>query len=832
MAALHNNRSFPCPHCQEPLSKGVVFCDRCGLHVADAAPTQQMSKEPIPHPERDSFIGRIINGKYQIVGLLGKGAFGSVYKAKDLKIERDVAIKFLHKHYLSDDAARRRFLREAKTVGTIKHPNVVVIYDVDETDDDEVFLVMELVEGNTLRELLKTNRRLPINRAVALMFEICEGVGAVHEKSVLHRDLKPDNVIVCSEEKGFERVKVLDFGLAKLRATSGPDSSQSGILGTPLYMSPEALRGLPVDASSDVFSLAAVLYEMIVGALPQSTSPTTIWQERETPPPFLKQLGVPASLQRVIIQALSKTPELRPRNANEFSRKILEATTNPVPPIPNPIGPTLPSRFDFAIVTVLADEHEAIRRVLELDARYPTSSIHGSYFWGKIDIGGGRYADVVHGATSSNERDAGDLVREMIEIFDPDFILILGCAVAIEFRGKLGQIVYSRTVRSTFKSRSVPHRLDEFEEASNLPPDEILIKIADRVAEKDVWREVLKKKKIRPPRGGTNSLSRVKAQKTEIFSGPDGHQPFGAPVFKIIQSCYPKVDAVDLEGSATVVQALLQSLQKGRSIGYLAIKGIADFVGDHENDKERRQRREAWASYASAASAAFAHSLIKRWSPGTRRHHNIPAKYLEHLDSSVLRNTRALVVHHLHPEKYSELCMEVSRSGVNKIFAICGFEPNYFARKLTDAARRPPEELGEAEFLEMVDSVFPHFGAFRKLAEAGMSVTRIVLAEDSYELWKERNAESIALFKRLNGNVDCYVSEVLRLRNDHLVYHTTDHVVFNSNLWLDYYHDSQTMIMSYEESGPMHNEFTTFEKHFREHKHVPGIYKPLNDAEV
>lgn len=820
--------------------------------MADLTTTQQMSEDSeSPAPvETDSFIDRTIESKYVILELLGKGAIGRVYRARRVQIGDEVAIKFLHKQYVADQEARQRFRREAKAVGQIHHPNIVVIHEVGETNDKNrsAYIVMELVEGRSLKSLLEATGKFPVNRAVALMFEICKGVGAAHRNGVVHRDLKPDNVIVCPEEDEVETVKVLDFGLAKLReAANDPKISRADtILGTPLYMSPEQWQGSNVDARSDVYSLSAMFYEMITGAPPFSgNTPTAIRAklENESPPAFASKLQVPPELAKVIIRGLAKDPDLRPENATQLAKEVRDALSrSPQPaapePKPSPPGalrhdaprPTLPGRFDFGIVTVNFDERNPVREILDLKQPHAVQSAHGYlYEWGTVGTQKGQVAYVVHGATGPNQRDASELVLEMTQAFDPDFILVLGAAVGLQAQGsKLGQVVYSRCVRSSASHWYVPHPVDQFEEACNLPPDETLLRLADnRVGDRYKWRAILGKKKIRPPEG--SSISGVTSVKTEIFSGPDGYDDFDAPLFKVIQDRYPRVTAVELEGSATVSYALLQCLQRGRSIGYLTIKGIADFVDDGVNTADRRKRRATWTRYASAASAAFAHALIRRWTPGERRHTNIPARYLQYLDNEVLRNNGALVIHHLFPENYSFLCKMVSMDA-HRIFAVCAFEPNYFLAKLTAAYGGMPPNFEDKHFLAIANNVFPHFAAFRDLADRktdnGVEVTRIVLAPETYEKWKDQNQAALELFAILNGNVECYVAEVPRLKSDH-IYHTTDHVIFNSNLLLDYYHDSQILIMGYEESGSMHDEFIRFETHFDRFKHAGGIYKPL-----
>src|SRR5262245_41678832 len=219
-------------------------------------------------------------GSYEITALLGKGGMGEVYRARDTKLKRDVAIKILPDEFSRDNERTGRFQREAEVLASLNHPNIAAIYDVHQANDTR-FLVLELVEGETLAERIERGP-IPVEEALEIGRHICEALEAAHEKSVVHRDLKPANVKITSDG----RVKVLDFGLAKAMETSPAagtlsnsptltiGATQGGvILGTAAYMSPEQAKGFQADTRSDVFSFGAVLYEMLTGghALPGDT---------------------------------------------------------------------------------------------------------------------------------------------------------------------------------------------------------------------------------------------------------------------------------------------------------------------------------------------------------------------------------------------------------------------------------------------------------------------------------------------------------------------------------------------------------------------------------
>ena len=199
-------------------------------------------------------IGRTVS-HYKIEAKLGQGGMGVVYKARDLKLGRAVAIKFLPAHLTSDDTAKQRFLREAKTASALDHANILTIHEVDETPDGDLFIVMGYYEGRTLRELL-LEAPVDVDDARRLISQVLAGLTAAHKKDILHRDIKPDNVVVTNEGE----VKILDFGLAKL--ADHTRVTQAGVtLGTMSYMSPEQATGGEIGARSDIFSVGVIRIE-------------------------------------------------------------------------------------------------------------------------------------------------------------------------------------------------------------------------------------------------------------------------------------------------------------------------------------------------------------------------------------------------------------------------------------------------------------------------------------------------------------------------------------------------------------------------------------------
>jgi tRNA A-37 threonylcarbamoyl transferase component Bud32 len=266
-------------------------------------------------------------GTYEITGPLGAGGMGEVYRARDAKLHRDVAIKILPERLASDPAALARFEREAHAVAALSHPNVLSIFDFGR-HDGTAFAVTELLEGDTLRALV-VDGPLPPRRAVEIARDLALGLAAAHEKGIVHRDLKPENVFVTKDG----RVKILDFGLAKETRTSSGAGSQLAtvdaqtepgtVLGTVGYMSPEQVRALPVDARTDVFALGAILYEMLAGrrAFASASSADTMSAILKEDPPELGAPGSPVSggLERIVRRCLEKSPEQRFRSAADVA---------------------------------------------------------------------------------------------------------------------------------------------------------------------------------------------------------------------------------------------------------------------------------------------------------------------------------------------------------------------------------------------------------------------------------------------------------------------------------------------------------------------------------
>jgi Tol biopolymer transport system component len=262
-------------------------------------------------------------GSYEIVAPLGAGGMGEVYRARDTRLGREVAVKILPDAFSRDDDRLRRFQLEARAAGQLNHPHIIAVHDVG-AHDGSPYIVSELLEGEDLRHRL-AGRPLPVRRAVEYGIQIASGLAAAHEKGIVHRDLKPENIFVTRDGN----LKILDFGVAKLThgELHGDDvtteSTRLGVvIGTPGYMSPEQAGGLPIDTRSDIFSLGTILYEMLSGRAPfrRATTPDTIHAIlQEEPPDLPDPEAVPPALDRLVRHCLEKEPRARFQNAHDLS---------------------------------------------------------------------------------------------------------------------------------------------------------------------------------------------------------------------------------------------------------------------------------------------------------------------------------------------------------------------------------------------------------------------------------------------------------------------------------------------------------------------------------
>src|ERR1700752_3926628 len=284
-------------------------------------------------PATDPLVGRTLDEKYYVEERLGAGGMGKVYRARHLSMDRPVAIKFLHSRFVEDEAPPLSLLTEARTAVTLHHTNAVSVTDFGQTVEGWFYIVMELLEGRTLREIVSREAPLETARATSIMLQASDAVAAAHQAGIIHRDLKPSNILITQSADQPAVVKVLDFGIAKFFAGNGDDDESvlvqsNTVIGTPRYMSPEQHNGHELTPATDVYSLGVILYEMLTGMVPFSGStPAEIAQKHVNNMPHSPRevvAAVPEDVERIVLHALEKQPSDRPPNAAEFRRELLE----------------------------------------------------------------------------------------------------------------------------------------------------------------------------------------------------------------------------------------------------------------------------------------------------------------------------------------------------------------------------------------------------------------------------------------------------------------------------------------------------------------------------
>jgi serine/threonine-protein kinase len=320
---------------------GEYYCPACEktYHVGERCPLDGTRLIRLKVAV-DPFLGRELDGKYTILEKLGQGGMGAVYRGSQHSVGREVAIKVVSPHLVSDADVIKRFLREAKLASKLAHPNAVAVFDFNQTDDGIFYLVMELVTGRTLDEVTKAEGVFRPERLVRIATQVCDALEGAHALQIVHRDLKPANIMLLAQ--GRDHVKVLDFGLAKSVA---PDqavttmTNAGALLGTPAFMPPELALGQSCDGRADLYSLGCVLYLVGSGRLPfTSESPHELiaLHATETPPPMT---NVPRQLAAVISRLLEKDPARRFQTAAQ-TREALEASLDsritPLPWAPPP----------------------------------------------------------------------------------------------------------------------------------------------------------------------------------------------------------------------------------------------------------------------------------------------------------------------------------------------------------------------------------------------------------------------------------------------------------------------------------------------------------------
>ncbi|MCW5821768.1 MAG: serine/threonine protein kinase [Cyanobacteria bacterium TGS_CYA1] len=305
-----------CPKCGLVAGAGVTLCPKDGTKLADYS--------------NDPFVGRIIEQKYEIISPIGEGGMSVVYKAKHLLMDRFVAIKMIRPEYATMSQLIERFKQETKAVSSLRHPNIVTVFDYGFLPDQTPFLIMDYLEGKVLNQLIKQEKTMHWERAVLLFSQACDALAHSHERGVVHRDIKPSNLLVRPELEGAESLTIFDFGIAKLLNPDGKKLTNVGeVFGSPLYMSPEQCSGDMIDPRTDIYSLACVIYEALVGVPPLVGGKPieTIMKHISDMPRRLSEvrpdLNIPPRLEEMVMTALSKAPIDRQPNMITFRNELL-----------------------------------------------------------------------------------------------------------------------------------------------------------------------------------------------------------------------------------------------------------------------------------------------------------------------------------------------------------------------------------------------------------------------------------------------------------------------------------------------------------------------------
>ena len=329
-------------HGASPERGGATVCPQCNQHFSADGRFCPFDGEPLRSaPEwdhsGDPLLGTVVDDRYEIVAVIGEGGMGVVYSARHTALGKRFALKALRKDLASDREIAARFMQEARTAASVSHPGLVEIIDFGRLPSGQPFFVMELLEGQSLAQLVRRGGPVPAARAVDVVRQIADALGTAHERSIVHRDLKPDNIHISPGVGGRDRVTIVDFGLAKVIGASR--LTRAGmVFGTPHYMSPEQAQGDPTDHRADIYALGVVMYEMFTGRVPfEADSYMGVLTKHmfmaPTPPSQLVGIDKLGVLEDIILRCLEKKPDHRYQTLRELNQD-LDLALNPTGPRP------------------------------------------------------------------------------------------------------------------------------------------------------------------------------------------------------------------------------------------------------------------------------------------------------------------------------------------------------------------------------------------------------------------------------------------------------------------------------------------------------------------